>query len=109
LLKQIVYNSEPSTVIQHLEGKVTVKFARKSLDIPKRNLEIRSLPSSSRRSFNLPPTMVTNPTPNVPQQSQVNPSFVGITNENIGLPRPVFHQNETEFQEPTFFEIHEDP
>ena len=58
LLKKLVFNTEPSNVIQHPEGKVTIQFSRRSFDHPRMTLEIRSMSSSSRRSLDLPPITI---------------------------------------------------
>ena len=105
----IIQNTDPTIVIQHPEGRVTIQFARRSVDIPRRSCDIRSIPSwhstSSRKSVDIPNIPFNNPE-EASASAPPLPNISGIDNRS-GIFRPVY-QHTPEFPNPTPSEM-EDP
>ena len=112
--RPVVQNSDPTNIIQHPEGRVTIQFARRSIDIPINSCDIRSIPfwhsTSSRRSIDIPPNNPMNIPLNNPEEASASappfPNISGVDNRS-GISRPVYHHI-PDFPDPTPSEM-EDP
>ena len=105
--KEPIQNSEPSNIVQHPEGKVTIQFQRKSFEIPRRPLELRSI-SSSRKSIDSNPLIRKKSfqrigeSSSIPPPINIQPSLSGV-NSTVGITRPVYdpRTDDEEIIEPT--------